>query len=348
MPQVCKRLAKDDLSALEAWVAAGQGNPVTVLLGRAFLDRSADCAALSVVCANPECEASEQGKAFKRCSRCLGVNIVYCGQRCQKAHWKLHKRECVPAHGPKPSSKDRHAAALLSAAIKPCLPNIHLGLLREDAGTPLEGRVLYVNSNFSPSRVGLLTIPEIRLRLDAAAAAHAQGHAQVAQMARTLGVGITEAKQLQWQGVHVQLRAYAAACQPPGAADAGQHLAQQKFLPAITRTMWGMEWADKGLLITSLAAEVARVRALGPAARSDHMRSRYTTLDLPLAMARTRPGQAELRSGHESWHDRARILSILSSGLLAVSDPVPDSTQCEHRLGTVSSTTNRRVRAGMA
>lgn len=108
----------------------------------------------------------------------------------------MHKHECVHAHGPKPSSMDRHATALLSAAIKPCLPIIHLSLLREDVGTRLQGRVLYVNSNFSPSRVGLLTIPEVRLRLDAAAAAHAQGHAQVAQMARTLGVGITEAKQL--------------------------------------------------------------------------------------------------------------------------------------------------------
>lgn len=58
--------------------------------------------------------------------------------------------------------------------------------------------------------------------------------------------------------------------------------------------------------------------------------------------------QAELCLGHESWHDRGRAsYFISSSGLLAVSDPVSDSTHCEHRLGTVSSTTNRRVRAGM-
>eukprot|EP01032_Pedospumella_encystans_P007897 gene7897-9414_t len=34
----------------------------------------------------------ETGVKFKKCGKCEGV--VYCGRKCQKAHWKEHKKEC--------------------------------------------------------------------------------------------------------------------------------------------------------------------------------------------------------------------------------------------------------------
>jgi hypothetical protein len=37
----------------------------------------------------------EKGLRLKPCSRCR--NVVYCGNECQRAHWKGgHKESCIP------------------------------------------------------------------------------------------------------------------------------------------------------------------------------------------------------------------------------------------------------------
>ncbi len=39
------------------------------------------------------CTTPENGALFKRCSRCKIV--VYCSEKCQQSHWKIHKPECT-------------------------------------------------------------------------------------------------------------------------------------------------------------------------------------------------------------------------------------------------------------
>ena len=48
-------------------------------------------AADTLVCANPACSHREEGEPRQSCSTC---GTPYCGDACQKQHWKAHKKEC--------------------------------------------------------------------------------------------------------------------------------------------------------------------------------------------------------------------------------------------------------------
>ena len=45
------------------------------------------------VCEN--CHQEREVSELQRCSRCK--KVTYCSEKCQKAHWKLHKPSCWPA-----------------------------------------------------------------------------------------------------------------------------------------------------------------------------------------------------------------------------------------------------------
>jgi hypothetical protein len=38
------------------------------------------------------CQQSKHVSEMKRCAACL--NVCYCDQKCQKSHWKIHKKKC--------------------------------------------------------------------------------------------------------------------------------------------------------------------------------------------------------------------------------------------------------------
>jgi hypothetical protein len=78
---------------------AGWGNMVEALTVQRR--QAAERASGAQACGNPECWALERprpNKAFKKCSRCRAV--AYCGQECQAADWRRHKRaECAGTGG---------------------------------------------------------------------------------------------------------------------------------------------------------------------------------------------------------------------------------------------------------
>ena len=39
-----------------------------------------------------------QTPAITKCSRCK--KVFYCNRECQKQHWKVHKKQCVPVKEP--------------------------------------------------------------------------------------------------------------------------------------------------------------------------------------------------------------------------------------------------------
>ena len=47
---------------------------------------------MDIMCAR--CGSIEDLEKFKKCGRC--ENVCYCSRECQKAHWKEHKKECIP------------------------------------------------------------------------------------------------------------------------------------------------------------------------------------------------------------------------------------------------------------
>eukprot|EP00928_Gymnodinium_smaydae_P042107 TRINITY_DN28408_c0_g2_i1.p1 TRINITY_DN28408_c0_g2~~TRINITY_DN28408_c0_g2_i1.p1 ORF type:complete len:372 (+),score=38.75 TRINITY_DN28408_c0_g2_i1:213-1328(+) len=70
--------------------------PLAKLLGQLQEDRVAATRRLEVTpCSNPSCKASHLGDIarYQKCAGCF--NARYCGQACQKQHWKTgHKQEC--------------------------------------------------------------------------------------------------------------------------------------------------------------------------------------------------------------------------------------------------------------
>lgn len=46
-----------------------------------------------VECGNPGCKTVQTDKKFKSCAQCRSVR--YCYSACNKAHWKVHKKDCT-------------------------------------------------------------------------------------------------------------------------------------------------------------------------------------------------------------------------------------------------------------
>lgn len=248
--QVCKQLKSADVEIVKRFVAANQGDWTVLTVARSFVEAAEAVDGSPLVCSNPACrQAVQDGGRLQKCVRCQ--RVAYCGRECQKAHWKRgHKRECTPVEGAAPSSRARHANAVLSALIEPGLSQIRLDLLQEPAGSQLAGRVLLIDSTRS-SRVDLLSVHDAMQRL---------GEAPMCSLVVQSLCGVP-ASALE---VRRQLDAYAAACQ--GAVAGADPMPE--YLPAVQITLTEIKWTGDALRVAVLAEEIAAVRAMAVVERT--------------------------------------------------------------------------------
>jgi hypothetical protein len=73
-------------------------------------------------------EAANKHSSFKKCSRCFSV--FYCSTKCQRASWKVHKKDCVPLS----VVKDSIVALFQEYDAKKSIQNIKLAV---DVALPL-------------------------------------------------------------------------------------------------------------------------------------------------------------------------------------------------------------------
>lgn len=99
--QVRARVSSTDLQAmrrLQLLLEHTRPRPAEALQAvRSFVARADETdPAASTGCQNPACTAPQSSRGLKKCGRC-GVPRYCSTGSCQVAHWRAHKKECVPA-----------------------------------------------------------------------------------------------------------------------------------------------------------------------------------------------------------------------------------------------------------
>lgn len=124
-----------DIEAVEGLMQPGS-NSNTSKAARAFLDAATRSASPIALCSKCDAQQQEAGDKLQRCTGCW--TEVYCGRRCQAAHWKRHKATCTRLQ--KYRAQQRQAVAprpVLGAAVQAALTLLNERLVVQCLQSPV-------------------------------------------------------------------------------------------------------------------------------------------------------------------------------------------------------------------